>query len=234
MNILTVKSIAKLLCILFLFPLCLNAQDKEIQTLFGNKDKKIPVFGAIDTKISFNNNYVGLHIGGRGGITFYDNMFSASLAGFGIIPTVKVTCPMPNHEDEKNNYMTGGYGGVFFEYFLFPERVFHFTANALIAAGGITYGNAYEKTITTHSNHPSVFIIVLEPGVGMELNLTQTFRMSLGVSYRFCPSFKLRYDDKNIIRKEAFRGLSVNLTFKFGPFTDRPDVPKPIVPSVNN
>jgi hypothetical protein len=50
----------------------------------------------------------------------------------------------------------------------------------------------------------------------MELNVSSLFRMALGISYRYAPNFKLRYNEDD--NKNAFNGFSVNLGFKFGDF----------------
>jgi len=219
------KAVVKLALTLSLVfsSLCLNAQEEGIQTLFsGNKDIRVGSYAGIEIKGSqLDGGFNGLFMGGRGGMTL-NNVFTIGGAGYGMIPTKKLDCPIVGHENEKNNYLTGGYGGLFLEFISSPNKLVHFTANTLIGAGGITYVRAYESNnveIDETVKHPASFVFVIEPGIAMEMNLTEFLRMSLGVSYRYSPNFKLQYDNKDILSSTAFNGLSLNLTFKFGNFS---------------
>jgi hypothetical protein len=184
---------------------------------------------------------MGFLLGARGGIIL-NNAFLVGLGGNGLLPTNKVDCPILGHDKEKH-YLTGGYGGLFFEYINSTNSAVHFTANMLVGLGGVTYtrrgdnnvhvDNDGNTTVNTF-NHPRSFVAVFEPGVAMDLNVTKAFRMSLGVSYRYSPNFKLQYEGGNIVPKTAFNGFSVNLTFKFGNFsgTYKPpvvNVPAPVI-----
>jgi len=244
MNTFTVKSVAKFLIVLLFFPLCLNAQNEEVKPLFkGDTAGRYGVYVAIDAKVTqLDGWFGGFILGARSGIVF-NNVFSIGGAGYGLIPTKKITCPIPEHENEKNNYLTGGYGGLFFEYTLLPNRSVHFIANAFMGCGSITYIKGYDNNniedINKSFNHPSSFVVVLEPGIGVEINTSKLFKMSLGVSYRYAPNFKLQYNGNNIVPKTAFNGLSLNLMFKFGNFTEKPYIPPPpiveppVIPPVN-
>ena len=99
----------------------------------------------------------------------------------------------------------------------------HFTINSFIGMGGVTYTRGvddenYSLDDWKKFKHPSCFVFVFEPGVSMELNVFKAFRMALGVSYRYLPNFELQHEGKNIVSKDAFNGVSVNLAFKFGQF----------------
>jgi hypothetical protein len=219
MKILNQKFIITVL-ILSLFGL--KAQAEEMATLFGGSgaDKKYGAYGAFEIKYSqLDGEFGGLFLGGRGGVII-NNVFTFGGAGYGLVPTKKINCPIIGHENEKNSFWTGGYGGLFFEYINSSNSLVHFTANTLLGAGGVTYtSHDYDKKDKNDRNrHPSSFVIVIEPGIGVELNVSETFRINLGVCYRYSPNFELIYQDKNIVPNTAFNGLSVNLAFKFGDF----------------
>ena len=207
-------------------PFCLNAQTEEMSTLFGG-DKEIRTggYGAFEIKLSqIDGDLSGLLLGGRGGVII-NNVFSIGGAGYGLVPTKKINCPIPGHETEKNNFWTGGYGGLFFEYINSSNSLVHFTANTLIGWGGITYTSHSDfSNLNNIAKHPVSVTWVLEPGIGVELNVFKNFRMYLGASYRYAPGFEFKYDDINNVQNDivpttAFNGLSVNLAFKFGNFT---------------
>ena len=211
-----------ILLVVFAFlPLFLNAQeDEEMKTLFGgDREFRFGGYGALEIKGSqLDGGFHGFLVGGRGGMII-NNAFVFGGAGYGIIPTRKVDCPMPNHDN--NHHLTGGYGGLFFEYLHQPNRLLHFTANMLVGAGGVTLAdmkNAGNVNTDNSDKHSGAFVFVLEPGLAWDLNVSEFLRMSLGVSYRYSPNFRLQYEAKYIVPNTAFNGFSVNLTFKFGNF----------------
>ncbi|MCL2040343.1 MAG: hypothetical protein FWG85_07955 [Bacteroidetes bacterium] len=219
-----IKTNFKLVIVVFiLLPFCLNAQREEMSTLFGgNKEIRTGGYGAFEIKLSqLDSDFSGLLLGGRGGVII-NNVFSIGGAGYGLVPTKKINCPISGHENEKNNFWTGGYGGLFFEYINSSNNLVHFTVNTLIGAGGITYVS--HSDFSNFNKHPTSVTLVLEPGIGVELNIFKIFRMYLGASYRYAPGFEFKYDDINNVQNDivpttAFNGLSVNLAFKFGNFT---------------
>jgi len=224
-----VSKIKVLFVVVFiLFSFCVSAQDKEMSTLFsGDKKYRTDYYIALETKFSQMDNGLGLHLGGKIGIVF-NNTLSIGGAGYGLLPTAKVTfeCPIPGHETEKNNnYWSGGYGGLFFEYINSSNRLLHFTANTLIGCGRVTYkniNNFFDNQNKYFANkrdfeHPSSFVFILEPGVAIELNMTKIFKMSLGASYRYVPNFKFMYEEE-LVPSTFFNGFSANLVFKFGGF----------------
>jgi hypothetical protein len=208
-----------------LLPVFANAQDNEIRTLFdGNKEIRIGGYGGFEMKSSqLDKSFSGLLLGMRGGMIVNDK-FLIGAAGYGLLPTKKVNYPIFGHETENNLYLTGGYGGLFFEYIHLSDRMFHLTANTLIGCGGVTLTKGWEKNdyFDNTLKHPSSFVFVIEPGVALDVNVTKMFRMSLGVSYRYTPNFNLQHEGKNILPSAAFNGFSVGLTFKFGSFSGRP------------
>ena len=208
-----------ILLVVFAFlPLFLNAQeDEEMKTLFGgDREVRFGGYAALEIKGSqLDDVFHGFLLGARGGLIF-QNKYLLGVAGYGIIPTKKVKCPIPSHD---NHQLTGGYGGLLFEYLHQPNRLLHFTTNMFVGAGSVTYKDNIGNADTNNPNsHKGSFVFVLEPAVAMDLNISASLRMSLGVSYRYSPNFKLQYEGKDIVPNTAFNGFSVNLTFKFGNF----------------
>ena len=220
------QNLKLVIAIFTLLPFCLIAQPEEhaeeMSTLFGgDKEIKTGGYGAFEIKLSqLDGDLNGLILGGRGGIII-NRTFSIGGAGYGLLPTKKIKCPIPGHEYERNNFWTGGYGGLFFEYINSSKKLLHFTANTLIGCGGITYISHSSDFSNFNSirSHPTSVSWVFEPGIGVELNVFKIFRMYLGASYRYAPGFELKYDEKDIVPTTAFNGLSINLAFKFGNFT---------------
>lgn len=219
MQTLNIKTTLFLIASFILLPLCLKAQDTEMTTLFGgSKEIRTGGYGAFEIKCSqLDGEFMSLLLGGRGGVII-NNVLSIGGAGYGFLPTKKIKCPIYGHEDEKNTFWTGGYGGLFFEYINSSNNLVHFTINTLIGAGGITYltHNNFNKY---NNEHPVSVVFVLEPGATIELNIFKTFRLDLGVSYRYSPNFEFKFDRPNENFDITFNGLSISLVFKFGNFT---------------
>jgi len=222
MQKLNLKSMLFLIATFILLPIYANAQE-EMSTLFGgDKDIRYGGYGAFETKFSqLDDGFGGILVGGRGGIIL-NNVFSFGGAGYGLLPTKKIECTITGHKEEKNNYWTGGYGGFFFEYINSSNKLVHFTINALIGWGGITYvshSNNWNDWSSDNKKHPVSVTWIFEPGIGLELNVAKIFRMYLGASYRYAPNFEFLNDIGNeIVPRTAFNGIAVNLAFKFGNF----------------
>jgi hypothetical protein len=204
----------------------INAQGNEIRTLFkGNTEIRVGGYGGFEMKSTqLDKNFTGLLLGMRGGMVVNDQ-FLIGAAGYGLLPTKKVNYPNFGHNTEENHFLTGGYGGLFFEYIHHSDRMIHLTANTLIGCGGITLARGWGNNNPNFDNtfkHPSSFVFVIEPGIALDVNVTKMFRMSLGISYRYTPNFNLQYEGKDIVSSTAFNGLAVGLTFKFGSFSGRP------------
>lgn len=226
-NKLTVEFTVKIttfLTLIFIFsPLFLKAQEETTATtLFSNKAIRIGGYGAFEAKFSQIDGGFTMLVGGRGGVIL-NSMFSIGGAGYGIIPMKEIDCPIPSHATYEKPCLTGGYGGLFLEYINSSNNLLHFTANLLIGAGGVTYvHDVYDYDYDIWDDHSSKTVFVLEPGIAVDLNVASVFRMSLGVSYRYSPNFKLQYSDSSgkhdIVSNTAFNGISANLVFKFGEF----------------
>ena len=204
-----------------LLPITANAKE-EMSTLFGGGNEiSYGCYGAFEIKCSqLNADFGSILLGGRGGVII-NEVFSFGGAGYGFIPIKKLDCPIPGHENERNTFWTGGYGGLFFEYINSSNSLVHLTANMLVGAGAITYFSHSGSFDKYNREHPTAIVFVVEPGIGVELNVFRNFRMYLGASYRYTPNFELEFDGKEIVPNTAFNGLSVNLAFKFGAFKGR-------------
>lgn len=197
--------------------LSLSAQNDEIQTLFDKAEvARVGGYGAFEIKASqLDGGLNGLLMGARGG-AILNHKYVLGLAGYGLLPTRKITPPSDIAETERNYHLTGGYGGILLEYINSPRKLLHFAANTLVGVAGITYTDLINKDYDTYKSYPKSLSFVVEPCIEMELNVSTVFRMSLGLSYRYSPNFKLSYNEQD--NKNAFNGFSVNLGFKFGEF----------------
>ena len=97
-------------------------------------------------------------------------------------------------------------GGMMFQAIPFPERRTHLSFNVLIGAGGSQTEGGF--SIDNLSNHGFFFI---EPGVGLEFNLTQGIRLAPSACYMWVPGSIWGMQDKRRLTEMAF---SLRLVFK--------------------
>jgi hypothetical protein len=94
----------------------------------------------------------------------------------------------------------------------------------MLGFGGVSYyhPDSFEG-ISTAFDHPSSWILALEPCVTADFNITKFFRIGAGIGYRYIPNLDLSYKNASgnkteIISPNALNGVNINLAFKFGLF----------------
>jgi hypothetical protein len=117
-------------------------------------------------------------------------------------------------------YLNFGYGGFVMEYTIAPNDLLHFTVQALIGGGGVHYREDWfdghnDDWFDDNPRHGKTdMVFVVEPTASVEMNLTPWFRVSAGASYLHVSGI----DELQGIKNDDLKGLSGNLTFKFGAF----------------
>jgi len=195
----------------------------ERETLIGHE--KIKVSGFASFLIKMGPPGIGhgqVFVGGKGCVLFNET-FAIGAGGFGL------TYPRKrdgSRYDENNptagssyNYpkVNMGYGGGIIEYYLYPKSLFCFSGGMLIGAGGVTFAkrsesNDYNYDSTDNSNSTSAFF-VMEPEIGIHLNVSNYVRIGASVSYRFTKGIDI-YEFKD----RDFRGMYVTLAASAGWF----------------
>jgi hypothetical protein len=227
MKALTRKSSIKLLAALaFIFlPICLNAQGDEAKKQFDDVDcsRNRGITGSnfsIVLSATQVHSGVGVLFGGRGAFIFNEAL-TAGMA-FNMLPMRRVDCPMPDHDGR--HHLLGIYGGFFIGRTPFSINSLRVAGDMLIGLGGMTWyrpGDAafYDEFGTvirpgTGFRHPrSPVFMVLEPRISVELLGNEEAALSLAISYRYCPFFRLQYEGVDVIPRTAFNGLTVSLVF---------------------
>jgi len=220
------KKIIILVTILFI-SICLKAQNgdslqtipeknSEIKTIFGSQGITHGGFGAFSfnyTKEMLDRN--ALLLGARGG-WIMNHWFSFGLGGYGLVTRINKDF-IENGNIESYDFQTG-YGGLFFEFAAAPKFPVHLTFPVLLGVGGCAY---FERTNTYYEGRQeweydyveSDAIVVIEPGVNLELNIVKSMRLGFGATYRYVEDLVM-----NNTSPDAMNGLSFNFTMKFGKF----------------
>ncbi len=153
-------------------------------------------FGAPVLKFTEVNQSFGFFLGGRGGWILNES-FVIGGGGYGLT--------------NQNHYLvealTMGYGGLDLEYVVRPNELVHVSFAVLVGGGGVRFWP-----------DPSAFyydsaFFVAEPGFNLELNVTPSFRLNLGGSYRSVSSLAVPG-----LTNADLSGWSGNVQFKFGKF----------------
>ncbi len=193
------------------------AQDnsEQMQTLFGDNPVVYGGYGGPRVAYTQFNGQDAWLVGGRGGAIF-NHSFVIGGAGYGIVNSPMFSNISYNSVDYPKAYLEGGYGGLYLEYILMPNKLVHLSFPVLVGAGGLLYsetsaataGANYEQNIIANTA-----FFVVEPGVEVELNIVRFMRLSAGISYRYAHNLDLPETPTN-----AFNSLSGSISLKFGKF----------------
>ena len=198
----------------------INAQDskpqQEYKSLLGD-DVVHGGYGSFSVGYTQIGNY-NAFIGGMKGAWIINHSIGIGIAGSGFI-TERLPQIIPN---ENYSFISGGYGGFLIEPTFYPMEQVHFSVPIIIGGGAAVFVNdRYFDDLHYYSENFDEFF-VFEPGIEVELNIVNFFRVALGVSYRITSDINLTTDitDKTIIilDKKDLNKLVVKLNFKFGKF----------------
>lgn len=150
------------------------------------------------------NHYIGIGFGGKGFMTMpkEDSITITDRSG------------NDHYTGLTSTYISnaGGYGGLYIEPVLYSLKPVHVAFPIMIGAGGIVSEIWSDDWSGTKSTSSAFFII--EPGVDVEFNIAQWFRIGLGASYRITS----RVEGLSQRPADLMEGFNYGLTFKFGWF----------------
>lgn len=199
----------------------MGQEEKEFRTLFGN-DMSSGGYGAPEMKLSDVNGKSSLLMGGRGG-WIIGHSFVLGGGGYGLVTNNRfIYDEVLNGVDTTREYRIDmGYGGLLLEYIAMPQRAVHLTFPVLIGAGGVSLSHKlfdendaeYVDDWSNWEYEESAAFFVVEPGIGIELNMTKFFRLELGASYRYINGTNLRR-----LSDSDLSDFSLNMALKFGKF----------------
>jgi hypothetical protein len=122
-------------------------------------------------------------------------------------------------EIDKNGFLLGGYAGFCMEPIVLSSFPVHISFPTLFGVGGVALRTDDEdRKIGDPIFEDSEAFLILEPGADIDLNLTKSFRLGFGVSYRFTSPFELSSSEDYRIDVKQLRTLTFKLTLKFGRF----------------
>lgn len=179
-----------------LFSFALTAQHVILETTPKNK---VYAFGGAIAEIAVDP-HAGIAVGGLGGVAVGDFMFG----GFGM------TAYYNRVNLEKFSYDKSiSYGGLFTAYTLFAEEEAHLFANIRLGQGKVHLKSQENTGLDISDN-----IYVLNPEVGMEVNVSSWAKFIISASFRWVNGV-----DQGLGMTNAdFENYAVGMTFRFGKF----------------
>lgn len=184
--------------------------DDRIQTIFSGQ-RSNGGYGALSLSYTEIENKDALMVGARGS-WIMDHSFAIGLGGYGFFND------LDHHrwlDDDYNDNLAGGYGGIYLEPIIGPSLPVHISFPVLVGVGGIARianEDYWENRHLYDDENEDVFWI-LEPSVELELNVTRFMRLAGIVAYRFTSEIEMENTDPDVME-----GFSVGLIMKFGKF----------------
>lgn len=186
-------------------------KEKEIKTLLG-KERHRGKYGAISMGIS--------GVDGRTTLLFGQKVTWLPVNMLGIGMGLNEFISEYRHDDVSGRdiYLTGGFGGMYIEPIILPRMPVHASFPVLLGFGGLSQLYGDDDFMVTDMFREFQTFLVIEPGAEIELNLTKSFRLAAGITYRFTTPFEIRSPGSYTTDIESLRSLSFKLMFKFGRF----------------
>lgn len=164
--------------IMFLFAALLLAQvtmAQEIETLAGKgpKYKSLGAYGALNGKVTTFDGKFAVLSGGYGGV-FLNKKHLLGLGGYSLNNRIRTGVD--------NRDWNMWYCGAVYEYVFNTDKLFHFSAGALLGGGGVS-----QRTHFRHDRdnvHGSSGFAVAEPFINAEMNISKYIRVFAGGSWR--------------------------------------------------
>jgi hypothetical protein len=175
-------------------------------------------FGALNLKITSVKKQTGVFVGGYGG-WLINHRLLIGVGGYGLVnnvPADKSVVSIYNFVREP--LLTFGYGGAVLEYYIEPNSVVHSSVSALIGGGGVLYrqggaGEYFNASWGDPYKTGTNTVFVFEPGVSVEVNMTNYMKIGFGVSYRFVNGV-----DLPALKNSDLSNISGGISLKFGKF----------------
>lgn len=191
-----------------------DPKKEEIKSLLS-KGNDLNGFGGSDLRIGDFKGERGLMVGAYGGLII-NRRYLFGLAGYGIVTKIEFDGTVPGQTEPKNLNLHGGYGGVIVGASIAPREVIHVSIPILLGAGAFEVvdkiffpANIQDSEFTIEN---TVFFVV-EPGIELEFNISNHFRLGFGASYRYITGTELAN-----VSDDDVSGAAGMISFRFGRF----------------
>ena len=194
----------KLFIVMFLLSIATPVHSQETKTLFGS-DTDIGYVWGVETKTTDIKSDIGTSIGFFGGVLI-NHAYLVGLA-FG----ANISHPDVNHS----------YFGVITQRTYKPEELIHCSGQLFLGVGSTKdYMMKKSSMMDNFGNTTGPGFYIIEPGVNAEVNMNETVRLLVGLSYRIVTGLD---EDDDLISKTNvtsgdFSGFHINIGVKVGKY----------------
>lgn len=190
-----------------------SAQDdndnEKISTIFS-KGRSNGGYGALSFGYTQIDGKDAFLMGARGS-WIIDHSFAIGLGGCGFVNDVNYHGWLNN---ELNNNLAGGYGGIYLEPIIAARLPVHISIPVLFGVGGISrIDNQQNWDNWVFNDSQSDVYLVFEPTVELEFNMTRHLRLAGTIGYRFTSKIEMQETNPDILE-----GTNIGLIMKFGKF----------------
>lgn len=189
----------------------------EVKSLLS-KNNDVTGFGGIDVKVGDFNQERALLTGAYGGVIINRHYF-LGVAGYGLVTENKFIGEVSAFDgitETKELSIYGGYGGLMIGGIIAPKKAVHINIPVILAAGTLYVSD--DNFLTTPQNSDvtveQTTFFVVEPGMTIEANITPSFRIGLGATYRLARGINLNQQ----LTDDDFSQFSGLLSLRFGRF----------------
>ncbi|MEO9483298.1 MAG: hypothetical protein ABJG47_07630 [Ekhidna sp.] len=191
-----------------------NPKDEEVKSLLS-KNNDLNAFGALDIKVGDLMDERALLVGAYGGFII-NRRYLFGVAGYGLVTNVEFEGLVPGQATPKQLSLQGGYGGIVIGGTIAPRELIHISIPIVLGAGSL---EVVDKDFFTNNPADSEFTVensvffVAEPGIEIEFNITEYFRLGAGMTYRYVSGTELEN-----VKDEDITGTTAMISFRFGRF----------------
>lgn len=183
--------------------------EKEMTTIFS-KSHSNGGYGALSFSYTQIDGQDAFLVGARGA-WIMDHSFAVGLGGQGFVNDINHHHWMDN---DLNESLAGGYGGIYLEAILGPRLPVHISIPVLFGVGGIArVSDNYWEDNWIHDDSKEDAFLVLEPAIELEFNMTRYMRLAGSFGYRFTSNIEMENTDPDVLE-----GFNMGVVLKFGKF----------------
>ena len=191
-----------------------DPDSEEIKSLL-NKENDLNGFGGVDMKVGTFKDQRALIMGGYGGLVI-NRRYLFGIAGYGLVTDIEFEGTIPGDTATKTLNLYGGYGGVLIGASIAPKELIHISIPIVLGAGAF---EVEDKNFFSNNLADADFVVensvffVVEPGIEVEFNISNHFRLGFGATYRYITGTEL----VNVTDEEV-SGATGMISFRFGRF----------------
>lgn len=136
----------------------------------------------IDQITRINGNWANL-VGGKAA-WIVNHSYSLGAGGYGLVyPTDREDFTGAQY-DGLETEIGLGFGGIIFEYFIWPDGIFTIAPGIMVGGGGLQYYNPDDEGENEDQESTGDAFFTIMPEVNVYVNITEYVRIGAGVSYR--------------------------------------------------